>query len=133
MSLKIQTDYNRFKTIIRGKIKQDLKKFMSNGEMIGKKGKEFISIPLPRVTLPRFEHDYEKKGGVGQGDGDKGQPISGQAGQGQSGQGVAGEQPGEHILEVDISLEELASILGEELELPRIQPKGQKRKYQNQT
>lgn len=126
MSLKIQTDYNRFKTIIRGKIKQDLKKFMSNGEMIGKKGKEFISIPLPRVTLPRFEHDYEKKGGVGQGDGDKGQPISGQAGQGQSGQGVVGEQPGEHILEVDISLEELASILGEELELPRIQPKGQK-------
>jgi len=126
MSLKIQTDYNRFKTIIRGKIKQDLKKFMSNGEMIGKKGKEFISIPLPRITLPHFEHDYEKKGGVGQGEGDKGQPMSGQAGQGQSGQGAAGEQPGEHILEVDISLEELASILGEELELPRIQPKGQK-------
>lgn len=61
MALKIQTDYNRFKTIIRGKIKQDLKKFMSNGEMIGKKGKEYISIPLPRITLPHFEHDYEKK------------------------------------------------------------------------
>ena len=126
MPLKIQQDYNRFKKIIRGKIKQDLKKFMSNGEMIGKKGKEFISIPLPRITLPHFEHDYEKKGGVGQGEGDKGQPISGQAGQGQAGQGAAGEQPGEHLLEVDISLEELASILGEELELPRIQPKGQK-------
>ena len=30
----------------------------------------------------------------------------------------------DHILEVDISLEELADILGEELQLPRIEPKG---------
>ena len=33
-------------------------------------------------------------------------------------------EPGGHILEVDVSLEELAAILGEELELPRIEPKG---------
>src|SRR5690606_40882397 len=30
-----------------------------------------------------------------------------------------------HLLEVDITLEELATIMAEELELPRIQPKGQ--------
>ena len=35
--------------------------------------------------------------------------------------------PGEHLLEVDITLEELAQILGEELELPKIQPKGTKK------
>ena len=32
--------------------------------------------------------------------------------------------PAQHILEVDVPLEELAAILGDELELPRIEPKG---------
>ena len=35
-------------------------------------------------------------------------------------------QAGEHILEVDVELGELAKILGEELELPRIEPRGKK-------
>jgi hypothetical protein len=34
--------------------------------------------------------------------------------------------PAEHILEVDITLEELAKLLGEELELPNIESKGKK-------
>ena len=34
--------------------------------------------------------------------------------------------PGEHLLEVDVQLSELATILGEELELPRIEPRGKK-------
>ena len=44
-----------------------------------------------------------------------------------NGAGKAGSQPGEHALEVELSLEELAEILGEELELPRIEPKGKQR------
>ena len=35
------TDLNRFRQIVRGKIKKDLRKYMSQGEMIGRKGKEF--------------------------------------------------------------------------------------------
>ncbi len=35
-----------------------------------------------------------------------------------------GSDPGQHIMEVDVPLEELAAILGDELELPRIEPKG---------
>ncbi len=42
----------------------------------------------------------------------------------QEGTGEAGNQPGEHQLEVDVSIEDLAQILGEELELPDIRPKG---------
>lgn len=81
MALKIQTYYNRFKTIIRGKIKQDLKKFMSNGEMIGKKERNIFPF-LFRALHCRTLNTITKKGGVGQGEGDKGQPMSGQAGQG---------------------------------------------------
>jgi hypothetical protein len=42
----------------------------------------------------------------------------------QPGAGKAGDQEGQHETEVEVSLDELAKILGEELELPRIQPKG---------
>ena len=38
-------------------------------------------------------------------------------------QGKAGDQPGDHILEVEWTLEELVELMGEELCLPRIQPK----------
>jgi len=34
-----------------------------------------------------------------------------------------GTEPGQHLLEVDVSLDELADILGEELQLPRIKPR----------
>jgi hypothetical protein len=97
---------------------------MSNGEMIGRQGKDVVSIPVPRIDLPNFRFNTRQQGGVGQGDGEVGQPI----GQGQpgEGEGEAGDQPGRHILEVELTLEELAEILGEELELPRIEPKGKK-------
>ena len=42
------------------------------------------------------------------------------------GEGGAGDQPGGHILEVELTMEELADILGEELALPRIEPRGKK-------
>jgi uncharacterized sporulation protein YeaH/YhbH (DUF444 family) len=32
--------------------------------------------------------------------------------------------PGEHVLEVEVTFDELAELMGEELELPRIEPKG---------
>jgi hypothetical protein len=43
------------------------------------------------------------------------------------GTGQGGEEPGKHILEVDVSLDELADILAEELRLPRIEPRGASR------
>jgi hypothetical protein len=91
--------------------------------MIGKQGKDLISIPLPQIEIPHFRYGARGNGGVGQGVGEVGTPLG--PAQGQPGAG-AGDQPGGHILEVDVSLEELAEILGEELELPRIEPRGKK-------
>jgi len=119
MAQKIDQDVARFKAIVRGKIKKELRKFIATGELIGKKGKDIISIPIPRIIIPRFVHSEEQSGGVGEGDGNAGQPV----GPGQGGQ--AGNIPGEHLMEVEITFEELAQMLGEELELPRIVPKGQ--------
>ncbi|MBX7148675.1 DUF444 family protein [bacterium] len=120
MVLKIEQDHNRFKEIVRGKIKRDLRKYISHGELIGKQGKKFISIPVPHIDIPHFKFSDKEMGGIGQGDGDEGTPIQGDE---EDGQGQAGSEAGQHILEVDVSIEEIAQMLGEELELPRIKPK----------
>jgi uncharacterized protein len=121
MPLLIEQDTSRFRQIVRGHVKQNLRKFISNGELIGRQGKDLVSIPVPQIELPTFRFG-ENTGGVGQGEGDLGDPI-GRGNNRQNGQGKAGDEPGVHILEVELTLEELAALLGEELELPRIQPK----------
>jgi sporulation protein YhbH len=120
---RIERDQQRFRKIVRGKVKSNLGKYISRGEMIGKKGKDLVSIPLPQINIPQFRYGQKGSGGAGQGDGDVGQPLGPPQGDGSSG---AGDQPGGHILEVELTLEELASILGEELALPRIEPRGKK-------
>src|SRR5256885_13826421 len=91
--------------------------------MIGKKGKDLVSIPLPQIEIPQFRFGNKGASGVGQGDGDVGTPLGPPQG---AEKGGAGDQPGGHILEVELSMEELAAILGEELALPRIEPRGKK-------
>ena len=125
ITTKIERDVRRFRKIVRGRIRDDLRKYMSSGELIGRKGKDFVSIPLPQIQLPRFRFG-DNQGGVGSGDGEPGDAIGeGKDGDG-DGAGAAGQSPGQHILEVDVSIAELAEIMGEELELPRIEPKGQR-------
>ena len=124
MYLKINTDHARFRQIIRGRIKKDLRKYISKGEMIGRKGKHLVSIPLPSIDLPHFEFGDNKGQGIGAGDGSEGQSLG--PGDRDGGAGQAGNLPGQHVQEVDITLEELAAIMGEELGLPKILPKGNK-------
>jgi len=121
--MKIERDLSRFKQIVRGKIRQNLRKYVTHGEMIGRKGRDLVSIPIPQLDVPHFRYGKNGSGGVGQGDGEEGTVI-GQGGDEANGSGQAGSEPGGHILEVEVSLEELAAVLGEELQLPRIEPKG---------
>jgi len=122
MAQRIEGDSARFRNIVRGKIKEQLKGYISNGEMIGKKGRDLVSIPLPQISLPQFRYGQKQTGGVGEGEGDVGDPLGGKPANGQG----AGQGAGTHILEVDVSMEELAALMGEELELPNIEPRGQK-------
>ncbi len=111
----IEQNHQRFKQIVHGKIRKDLRKFLSRGELIGKEGKRFVSIPVHDIDIPTFRYG-DNQGGVGMGEG-QGEPSGGQKGEG-------GEEEGKHLLEVDVSMEELADILAEELKLPRILPRG---------
>ena len=89
---RVERDLNRFRQIVRGKIKKDLRKYMSQGEMIGRQGRKYVSIPLPQIDLPQFRYGAKQGGGVGQGDGDVGEPIG--RGDPQQGEGEAGSEPG---------------------------------------
>jgi len=121
--MSIREDHSRFRDIIKGRIKENFKRYITHGEMIGKRDNEFVKIPIPHIDIPRFKYGPKQQGGVGQGSGQAGDPLDGEQ---QPGAGQAGDTPGEHMLEVEISFEELAQILGEQLELPKIQPKGNK-------
>ena len=46
MVLKIEKDHQRFRQIVKGRIRDDLRKFLTKGELIGKEGKHLISIPV---------------------------------------------------------------------------------------
>jgi len=126
VSLKIKQDQARFRAIVRGRIRQGLKKYIQHGELLGKKGKDLVTIPVPAIDIPRFRFGERQQGGVGQGEGEPGDPLS-PSQDGEGGTGKAGQGEGQHVLEVDVTLDELADILGEELELPRIEPRGKDR------
>ncbi len=123
--MRVEHDLSRFRKIVRGKIRQNLRKYITHGEMIGRKGRDLVSIPIPQLDVPHFRYGKNGSGGVGQGEGEEGTPVA--SGEAENGQGQAGSDPGAHILEVEVSLDELAAILGDELELPRIEPKGKDR------
>jgi len=123
MIARIEQDTSRFRQIVRGQVRENLRKYVSSGELIGRQGRELVSIPVPEIQIPQFRFGRRQVGGVGQGDGEPGAPIGydpDRPGEGDE----AGNLPGEHLMEVEITLQELARILGEELELPNIQPKG---------
>ena len=76
MPLKIKQDHSRFREIIRGRIKNNLRKYIQKGEMIGKKGKDLITIPVPSIDIPHFRYGHKDQGGVGQGDGEPGTVLA---------------------------------------------------------
>jgi uncharacterized sporulation protein YeaH/YhbH (DUF444 family) len=118
---RIDRDLGRFRDIVRGRIKQNLRRYISHGEMIGRKGKDLVSIPVPQIEIPHFRFGKQDQGGVGFGDGAEGDPVDGEAGEGA---GQAGDSSAPHVLEVEVTLDELAQLLGEELELPNIERRG---------
>jgi uncharacterized sporulation protein YeaH/YhbH (DUF444 family) len=74
-------------------------------------------VPIHQIGIPRLRYG-ENKNGIGQGEGEEGEG----AGQGPR----AGDASGDHLVEIEFTVDELAELLGEELELPRIEPKGQR-------
>ncbi len=119
---RIDSDTSRFREIVKGRIRKDLARYLTSSELIGRAGPHTVSIPLPQIELPRLRFGDNPRGKGERGAG--GESGQGEKGERAEGQGAAGEQPGQHILEVEVDLADLADMLGEELGLPRIEPRG---------
>ncbi len=126
MSYPIKKDLARFKKIIKGKVKSNLSNYISNNKIPQKKGDKVFQISMSRIEPPRFRFG-NKKDGLGQGDGNKGDIIDDKRDKKAHKEGKkAGNIEGDKELELEINLDDLANILGEELQLPNIIPKGSK-------
>ena len=75
--MSIREDQSRFKSIIKGKVRDDFKRYVTNGELIGRREDEFVKIPIPRIDIPTFRYGpKQNEQGVGQGDGEAGEGLS---------------------------------------------------------
>lgn len=127
MGLRIHNDHSRFNDVVRGRIKKNLKDYIKNGEFISKQGNEKIAVPISRVDLPHFRYSDKSQGGVGQGEGQKGDLLGAKDKNKAGNVKKAGSETADHALEVEVSLSELADMLGEELGLLHIEKRGSHR------
>lgn len=122
-------DQARHRQKVREAIKKNLPDLLSEENIILSDGQQIIKIPIRSLDEYRFVYNHRKKKHVGQGDGDSqvGDVIGTEpAPKGGQGEG-AGDQPGDDVVEAEISIAELENMLFEELELPYL-----KRKQQDQ-
>lgn len=122
MFAKIDSDLGRFKDIVRKKVKSDLAKYIGSDSIIGKQGNKLVKIPLKYINIPHFT--FGKNGGASQGDGDDGDPINGQGKKKGKGD-QAGEGHEDNDFAAEFTPQEMADILRENLELPKLEPKKQ--------
>ena len=80
MAARIEQDHQRFRQIIRGKIRKDLRRFISRGDFIGKEGRRLVSVPVHGIDTPTFRYG-DNTPGVGMGEGKEGD-AAGQPGSG---------------------------------------------------
>ena len=124
-------DQARHNAKVKEAIKGNLPAIVGEEAIITSDGNRVVKIPIRSLELPHFR--YGQRGGnkAGQGPGGSkpgdvvGQEPGGQAGPGQ-GKG-AGELPGLDYYEADITVDELATLVFEDLGLPFLEPKAKQR------
>lgn len=118
-------DQSRHKQKVDEAIKQQLGELIADESIILSDGKKSMRIPMRSLEEYRFRFDYNKKNHTGQGNRKMapGDVIGREAAKGKGQGSGAGEEPGTDIYEVDVTYEDLAAVLFEELRLPNLDDK----------
>jgi sporulation protein YhbH len=118
-------DQARHQQKVRDAIKQNLPDLISEENIVMSDGRQIIKIPIRSLDEYHFVYNTNKKKHVGQGDGDSqvgdviGVDPTPASGKGEG----AGTDPGDDVVEAEISIAELETMLFEELELPYLKKK----------
>ncbi len=120
-------DQARHNEKVKEAIKANLQDIISEEAIISSDGKRVVKVPVRSLELPHFRFDPNKSRQAGQGSG-KGEPGEQGSEDGQTvgpGRGKgAGDQPGLDYFEADVTVDELADVLFEDLSLPFMENKG---------
>ena len=117
-------DRMRHRQKIKDSIRDNIADILAEESIIGRDRDRIIKIPIRSIKEYRFIYG-DNTAGVAQGNGQQkpgdivqpGQPGAPDVGQG------GGDQPGVDALETDITIEELISIMFDDLELPELEKK----------
>ncbi|MCL5058042.1 MAG: sporulation protein YhbH [Actinobacteria bacterium] len=123
---KGEIDRQRHREKVKEAIKKNLADIVSEESIIMSDGNKVIRVPIRSLDEYHFRFDQGKKKHAGQGDGKSSVgDVLGTDPQ-QSGPGKnkgAGEEPGVDYYETDISIDELAELIFEDLGLPNLDQK----------
>jgi len=93
---------SRFREKLKQDVKDNLRRYVSNRGLVDGDGK----VSIPWIDIPRFKH--KPLGGVSQGEGGIGDILG----------GSPGSDGKDAVIETEVTIDEVAEILAEELELP---------------
>lgn len=113
-------DAQRHAEKVKDAIKESLPHVVAEESIITASGDKTVKVPIRSLELPRFRYDYGRNKHVGQGEG--GSQPGDLVGSG-TGKGPAGREPGVDYVEAEISIDDLAAILFEDLGLPNLEKK----------
>lgn len=120
MPRRIQEDHKKFRDVVSGRTRQELKRLIKSGSIVRQRPKGGkVTISIPQIDIPHFVHGDTGEG-IGRGPGKEGDIVGRdpQPGKGKK----AGDQEGEGI-NIQIDMEDVLKFMEEELKLPFMKPK----------
>jgi uncharacterized sporulation protein YeaH/YhbH (DUF444 family) len=118
----MDSDLGRFKNIVKGKVRQDMKRFVSSNNFNASVAGKIIKVPLSDIDLPKFS--FGQNGGAGSGPGEIGDGLGDGSGKNGKGKGKASDGSQDGGFGVEFTPEELSQLMIDHLELPDLSPKG---------
>lgn len=115
-------DRARHRHKVRQAIRENISDIIAEEAIIGRAGDRVVKVPIRGIREYRFVYGDNTPGvGTGNGDSQSGQPVPGD--QSGAGKGGGGDEPGADYYETEITVDELISIMFEDLELPDLERK----------
>lgn len=120
MTKRIGEDHKRFRDVISGRTRKQLKKLIKSGSIVRKRGKNGrIVVSIPSIENPHIAFG-DNGSGTGRGPGEKGDVIRRDPQKGKG--GGAGDEHVEGI-SISIDLDDVLKFMKDDLELPEMLPK----------
>jgi uncharacterized protein len=122
MRRKGERDAKRLREKVREAVRKDIRKYLTEEAVISSDGRRKVRIPIKGLSLPEFRfgknEDGKGQGKIGSG---KGGAKQGDRLVPAKGKEQAGQTSAEHILEKEVTIDELVEIAFEELGLPDLE------------